>query len=118
MSRTVLVVDDDAEFRHLVARVLTGWGHTVIGQAGTVAQALAGAEELRPDVMLVDIGLPDGTGFALAERLRALPWAVRVVLISSDADRANGPAAARAGACFLPKDELSGPALRGLLEDG
>lgn len=118
MSRTVLVVDDDAAFRHLVARVLTGWGHTVIGEAGTVAQALARAVELRPDTMLVDIGLPDGNGFALAERLRELPWPVRVVLISSDADRANGPAAARTGACFLPKDELPGPALRRFLEDG
>ena len=50
--------------------------------------------ELRPDTALVDIGLPDGDGFVLAQQLRALPWPLRVVLISSDADRTNAPAAA------------------------
>lgn len=118
MSRTVLVVDDDAGFRHLVSRLLAGWGHTVVGEAGTVAEALAGAADLRPDVMLVDIALPDGDGFGLAEQLRRLPVPARVVLISSDDDRANGPAAARAGACFVPKDELAGAAFRRLIEDG
>ncbi len=73
---------------------------------------------MRPDTVLVDIGLPDGDGFSLTRRLRAKPWAMRVVLFSSDADRANVAAAERAGAVgFLPKDELSGPALRRLIGD-
>jgi DNA-binding NarL/FixJ family response regulator len=113
----VLVVDDDASFRGLAARVLIGWGHTVIGEAGGVREALVRAAELRPDTALVDIGLPDGDGFSLAEQLRALPWPVRVVLISSDGDRANALAAERAGASgFVPKDELAGSALRRLIE--
>ena len=67
--------------------------------------------------MLVDIGLPDGDGFALTEQLVAMPWEVRVVLISSDADRATVQAAQRAGAdSFLPKDELSSVAMRQLIE--
>ena len=118
MPRSVLVVDDDASFRDLAARVLTGWGHVVVGEAGSVEDALARAAELRPDTALVDIGLPDGDGFSLTQRLRALPWPLRVVLISSDADRANAPAARRAGACgFFAKDELSGRALRQLIEE-
>jgi CheY-like chemotaxis protein len=117
MPRSVLVVDDDAEFRDLAARILTSWGHAVIGGAGSVAEALAQATKLRPDVVLVDIGLPDGDGFALTEQLVALPWAVRVVLISSEADRAAVQAAQRAGADgFLPKDELSSALLRQLIE--
>ena len=117
MARSVLVVDDDASFRDLAARVLSGWGLEVVGEAATIADALDRAAELRPDVALVDIGLPDGDGFALTQRLRALPWPIRVVLISSDADRATAPAALRAGAAgFIPKRELAGPALRGLIE--
>jgi DNA-binding NarL/FixJ family response regulator len=117
MPRSVLVVDDDAGFRDLAIRILTSWGHAVIGEAGSVAEALAQATRLRPDVVLVDIGLPDGDGFSLTEQLVAMPWAVRVVLISSQADRATVAAARRAGAdSFLPKDELSSALLRQLIE--
>ena len=117
MLRSVLVVDDDAEFRDLATRILTSWGHAVIGEAGSVAEALAQAAKLRPDIVLVDIGLPDGDGFSLTEQLVAMPWAVRVVLISSEADRTSVRAAQRAGAdSFLPKDELSSVALRQLIE--
>ena len=117
MSRSVLVVDDDASFRDLAAGVLTGWGHLVIGEAASIEEALARAAELQPDTALVDIGLPDGDGFALTQQLRAMPWPPRVVLISSDSDGANAPAARRAGACgFFPKEELSSPGLRQLIE--
>jgi CheY-like chemotaxis protein len=117
MPRSVLVVDDDAGFRDLAARILTSWGHAVIGEAGSVAEALAQVAKLRPDVVLVDIGLPDGDGFSLTEQLVAMPWAVRVVLISSEADRTTLVAAQRAGAVsFLLKDELSSALLRQLIE--
>jgi CheY-like chemotaxis protein len=119
MPCSVLVVDDDAAFRDLAARVLTGWGHVVVGEAGNVAEALERAAALRPQAALVDVGLPDGDGFDLARRLVALPWPVRVVLISTDADRAGASAARRAGARgFVPKDELPGRELRRLLENG
>jgi CheY-like chemotaxis protein len=114
---SVLVVDDDSAFRDLAARVLTTWGHVVVGEAGNVAEALERAAELRPQAALVDVGLPDGDGFALTQRLVALPWAVRVVLVSSDADRASLRTAKRAGARgFVAKDDLSGQELRNLLE--
>ena len=113
-----MVVDDDAAVRGLVMRILRSWGHVVIGEAGSIAEALTCADALRPDIVLVDIGLPDGDGFSLTRQLRARPWAMRVVLFSSDADRANVKAAERAGAiAFLPKDELSSPALRRLIGD-
>jgi DNA-binding NarL/FixJ family response regulator len=96
-----------------------GWGHVVVGHAGSVAEGLSLAAEVRPDVALVDIGLPDGDGFQLAEQLIGLPWPVRVVLISSDAESWNATAARRVGACgFLPKDELSSVELRQMIEQG
>ena len=118
MVGSILVVDDDVAVRGLVVRILRSWGHAVIGEAGSVAEALTYAEAQRPDTVLVDIGLPDGDGFSLTRQLRAKSCAMRVVVFSSDADRANGAAAHRAGAVgFLPKDELSSPALRRLIGD-
>jgi CheY-like chemotaxis protein len=119
MGHRVLVVDDDASFRALSSRILRCWGHTVVGEAATVAEALARADDLRPDTVVADIGLPDGDGFDLTRRLLGMPRRPRVVLVSSDADPANGPAAMRVGACaFFPKDQVTGAELRRLLERG
>jgi CheY-like chemotaxis protein len=116
MPRSVLVVDDDIAFRDLAVRTLRSWGHSVVGEAGTVAEALERTSALRPDTVLVDIGLPDGDGFDLAHRLVVLPWQPRVVLISTDSDPANHGAAERAGAAgFVPKDEVLDGGLRNLL---
>jgi CheY-like chemotaxis protein len=119
VRRSILVVDDDAAVRGLIVRILTSGGYFVVGEAGSVADALLRAEELRPDVALVDIGLPDGDGFSLTRQLCAKPWAMRVVIFSSDADRTNVAAAERAGAVgFLAKEELSGLALQQLIGNG
>jgi CheY-like chemotaxis protein len=116
--RSILVVDDDTDVRNLIVRLLRSLGHVVVGEAGSVADALALARIFRPDTALVDIGLPDGDGFSLTRQLRASQQAIRVVLVSSDADPSNMAAAERAGgAGFLPKDDLSGPALQRLLRD-
>lgn len=112
----VLVVDDDRAFRGLACRIIVAMGLQVAAEAGTVAEALAAAAELRPDAALVDIGLPDGDGVSLARQLVALPWRPGVVLTSSDPD-AITPAAARSiGALgFLPKAELTNGSLREML---
>ena len=100
MPWSVLVVDDDASFRELATRTLSSWGYAVVGEAGTVAEAVVRSAELRPDAVLVDIGLPDGDGFELAERLAALAWRPRIVLISSDSDATSSAAAgASRGRC-------------------
>ena len=118
VKRSILVVDDDAAVRGLIVRILRSGGHVVVGEAGSVAETLDRVKALRPDVALIDIGLPDGDGFSLTRQLRALPWATSVVLFSSDADRTNADAAHRAGALgFLPKDELSSAALERLIGD-
>ena len=117
MASSVLIVDDDPAFLSLATRVLEGMGIDVVATAQSAVTAIAVANASKPDAALVDIGLPDGDGFALTQQLRAMPWPPRVVLISSDSDGANAPAARRAGACgFFPKEELSSPGLRQLIE--
>lgn len=110
---SVLVVDDDAPFRDLATRILTSWGHTVVGQAGTLARALELAVALSPDLALVDYGLPDGDGLDLTRQLRAMAHPPQVVVISSDSDRATVEGSNQAGAKgFFLKEEIYGASFR------
>jgi DNA-binding NarL/FixJ family response regulator len=114
MATSVLVVDDDAGFRGLAVRLLAHMGFSVVGEAGTVAEATRAAAALRPDAVLVDVGLPDGDGIALAGELAALSWRPRVVLTSTDRDAATCESARAIGvAGFIAKDDLAdGPLAR------
>jgi DNA-binding NarL/FixJ family response regulator len=116
MSTTVLVIDDDAAFRALAVRMLAGMGLAVVGEADTVEAATRAANTLRPQSVLVDVGLPDGDGVTLAGALASLPWRPRIVLTSSDPD-ATTPADARSvgAASFIAKDDLPGSPLVALL---
>jgi CheY-like chemotaxis protein len=116
MSTSVLVVDDDPAFRRLAQRLLLAFGLAFAGEAGTAAAAVAAADSLRPDAVLLDIGLPDRDGIALAVELVALPWQPRVVLTSSNAEAASAAEVERSGAAaFVPKDQLPNAALDRLL---
>jgi DNA-binding NarL/FixJ family response regulator len=116
MSGSVLVVDDDPAFRRLAKRMLAAVGLAVAGEAETASAAIAAAGSLRPDAVLVDVGLPDGDGIALARQLATLPWRPRVVLTSSDAEAATQHDVRRSGAeAFVPKDQLPNAALEHLL---
>jgi two-component system nitrate/nitrite response regulator NarL len=116
MSGSVLVVDDDPAFRRLARRLLPACGLAWAGEASSADSALAAAATLRPDGVLVDVGLPDRDGVTLAGELAALPFAPRVVLTSSDAEAASDGDVERSGAAaFVPKDELPNAALQKLL---
>jgi DNA-binding NarL/FixJ family response regulator len=116
MSRTVLIVDDHAEFRASARALLEASGFIVIGEAADGAEAVRLTRELRPAVVLLDIALPDMDGFAVADRLAADDLASAVVLVSSRERSAYGR---RIGVApirgFLSKRQLSGPALMALL---
>ncbi len=116
MNGSVLVVDDDPAFRRLAQRILEAFGLAVAGEADTVASAISAVGALRPDAVLVDVGLPDGDGIALARELTALPWRPRVVLTSSNAEAATASEVRGSGAeAFVPKNDLPGAALGVLL---
>jgi DNA-binding NarL/FixJ family response regulator len=113
---TVLVVDDHADFRTSVRALLEADGFLVVGEAGTGADAIRAATDLTPDVVLLDIRLPDLDGIAVADTIAALPWPPDVVLVSSRDRSVYGARLTHARVCgFLAKGELSGPALRGML---
>jgi DNA-binding NarL/FixJ family response regulator len=113
---TVLIVDDHDDFRASASTLLEAEGFTVVGGVRDGMSAFAAVERLRPEVVLLDIQLPGLDGFAVAERLAAVPDPPRVVLISSREAAAYGPRldAARAQG-FLAKRELSGASLAALV---
>jgi two-component system nitrate/nitrite response regulator NarL len=114
--RSVLVVDDDPEFRKLAGRLLAASGLGVVGEAGSVSAALSAASRLRPSAVLVDVELPDGDGVALAYALAELPWDPRVVLTSIDEDITTTEEARNAGArAFVHKADLPNAPLVELL---
>jgi CheY-like chemotaxis protein len=107
MEPSVIVVDDDGAFRALASRMLSRMGLSVVAEVDTVASATAAAAELRPDAALVNVGLPDGDGVALARTLAALPWRPRIVLTSSDPDAVSSEQARSVGALgFIAKTDL------------
>jgi DNA-binding NarL/FixJ family response regulator len=119
VSVSVVVVDDDARFRGLAARLLTAQNMTVVGHAATVREAVETVAAARPDAVLVDVGLPDGDGLALARHLSGLPWRPRIVLTSADRDATTHEDALEAGAVgFVAKDDLPDAPLARLLAGG
>lgn len=81
MTVRVLIVDDHEPFRVWAAKVLRAGGMDVVGEAATAARAMAMAEQLRPDVVLLDVRLPDQDGFTACQALCAT--GLTVVLCSS-----------------------------------
>ena len=99
--------------------MLLAEGLEVVGEAESVATAIAAAHALRPDAALVDVGLPDGDGISLARELTALPWRPRVVLTSTDPLAASDRDVRASGAgAFLPKEDLPSAPLERLLTTG
>jgi DNA-binding NarL/FixJ family response regulator len=112
----ILIVDDHAGFRLRARSLLEDGGLEVVGEAADGAGCLAAVAALRPDGVVLDVRLPDGDGFRVAEQLAALHDAPLVVLVSSRALADFGPR--RLASCvrgFVGKSELSAQALRALL---
>ena len=83
----VLVVDDDDFTRTLVATLVESLGHTVVGRAGAVAEAMALADDEGPDMALLDLDLGEGpTGLDLAHGLRRLLPNIAIVMLTSYGD--------------------------------
>jgi DNA-binding NarL/FixJ family response regulator len=108
----VFLVDDHEIVRRGVAEVLEeDPGITVAGEAGSVAEALARVPAVRPDVVVVDMRLPDGNGAEVCRQLRARVPSVRTLVLTSYADPDAVAAAVRAGASGYLLKQVRGPAL-------
>ena len=114
--QTILIVDDNAGFRRQARAVLEADGLSVVGEAADGASGLTAARSLRPDLVLLDIGLPDTDGFAVAEALADDGPPPLVILTSSRDASEYGPRLVEGRSLgFVPKDELSGARIRELL---
>jgi DNA-binding NarL/FixJ family response regulator len=116
MMETVLIVDDHAGFRAYAREMLESEGFRVVGEAPDAASAITAAQQLQPDIVLLDVHLPDLDGFRASKRIAAANGAPAIVLTSSGD---VGDLAATVAECpargFIPKAELSSAAIRALV---
>jgi DNA-binding NarL/FixJ family response regulator len=116
VAASVLVVDDDPQWRDFMRLLVTAAGLTVVAEAGSVAEALAAADAHRPEAALVDLNLPDGDGARLARDLGQRTWRPRIVLTSTDPDGLRGCDLGSLGiAAFVSKENLPDASLATLL---
>ncbi len=114
--KTFLIVDDHASFRATARTLLEAEGYDVVGEAGDGAEALDCAARLRPDVVLLDVQLPDIDGFDVCQQITAYAKHPIVIMTSSRDSSDFGPLVSTSGACgFVPKAELSGERVQELL---
>ncbi len=119
MAVTTLIVDDHPLFRATARVLLESEGYEVVGEAADGAEAVSAADQLHPDLVVLDVQLPDMTGFDVSRRLLSTGFAGRVVLVSSRAASEYGELVGDSGAVgFIAKDELSGSRLADVLEQG
>jgi DNA-binding NarL/FixJ family response regulator len=115
-SNRVLIVDDHEPFRSIACQVLTADGFLVVGEAADGAEAIRACDELHPDLVLLDVQLPDIDGFAVTAVLTRWIDPPAVVLVSSRSRTDYGSRIDDCGARgYIAKAELSADAVRNLL---
>jgi len=118
MTPTVLIVDAHAGFRSFARTFLEAAGMNVIGEAADGCAAVDAADRLRPDVVLLDVLLPDGDGFEVAKRILEGAHRAAVVLTSTRDAADFGRRVQSCGARgFIGKGDLSRQRLEALLWD-
>jgi DNA-binding NarL/FixJ family response regulator len=111
VARTIVVVDDHADFRAQATELLEAAGYQVVGSCPDGRSALTAIAELRPDVVLLDVQLPDIDGFRVVEQVDRVDGPV-IVLISTRDAADYGARIARSGvAGFISKERLSASSL-------
>jgi DNA-binding NarL/FixJ family response regulator len=117
VSTTVLIVDDHPSFRASARAVLEADGFEIVGEAEDGASALASIAELTPELVLLDVQLPDMTGFDVCAQLaHRNGTAPNVILVSSRDVSDYGDLIGGSGALgFIAKADLSGQAVATLL---
>jgi CheY-like chemotaxis protein len=117
MPTTILIVDDHATFRASARLLLESEGFEVVGEAADGGSAIEQSTSLAPELILLDVQLPDIDGFEVASRVTATDGGPAVILTSSRDGGDFGPLVQASGARgFVAKADLSGESLRALLD--
>src|SRR5262245_40127989 len=112
MARTAVIVDDHEDFRARATELLEAAGYEIIGSCPDGETDLAVIASARPDVVLLDVQLPDVDGFGVVSRIEPPPAGPAVVLVSTREAADYGGRVARSGAAgFITKSELSADSL-------
>lgn len=118
MPTTALIVDDHPSFRRFAGKLLEAAGYVVVGEADDGASGIAAVRALRPDVVLLDVLLPDMNGLAVARELAATPERPLVVLTSSRSASDLGALVRTTDAkAFVSKSDLTVAALAALIDE-
>ena len=108
MTVRVFLLDDHEIVRNGIRGLLESDGLTVVGEAGTVAEALARIPSTRPDVAVLDVRLPDGSGIEVCREIRARHPEVACIMLTSYADDEAHLAAVMAGAAAYVLKQIRG----------
>jgi DNA-binding NarL/FixJ family response regulator len=116
MACSVLIVDDHAAFRAQARELLAVAGYDVVGEAADGASGVRVARDLSPDIVLLDVQLPDVNGFEVISQIASKPDPPVIVLISSRDAADYGSRISRSGARgFITKAELTADTLAAAL---
>jgi DNA-binding NarL/FixJ family response regulator len=117
MAERILIVDDHPSFRATVKTLLLADGFEVVGEAADGRSAVEAVRRLQPDLVLLDVQLPDKDGFTIATELCPRNGVgPKIVLTSSHDESDFGSIVGTCGAvAFVPKGELTGASLRAVL---
>lgn len=112
----IVIADDHALFRDGVASLVGAWGHEVVGSAGTEEEAVAVAVAVAPDLVLMDVRMPGGSGLAATARIRSARPETAIVILTVSEDEHDLFEAIKAGAQGYLLKNLEAPQLRSMLE--
>jgi DNA-binding NarL/FixJ family response regulator len=112
----ILIVDDHALVRDGVASLVSAWGHDIVGLAGTEDEAVELAMRVEPDVVLMDVRMPGGSGLAATARIKAARPGIAIVILTVSEEEDDLFEAIKAGAQGYLLKNLEAAQLRSMLE--
>jgi len=112
----ILLADDHALFRDGVGSLLAAWGHEVVGQAADGAEAIALADRLRPDLVLMDVRMPGLSGLIATQKIKAAHSEIHIVMLTVSEDEDDLFTAIKAGAQGYLLKNLESRQLRRMLD--